>query len=225
MTVGQTPIDTDQERRSRSPGQFAPRVKKPKLTDPRLIVGTLLVVGSVALGAWAMDEARSNEPVYVAATVLTPGTVLTSAHLSTAEVRLLEQQGLYVTPAWDFTQEYVLTQTISPGEFIPLTALQPQDDTDRRVIAIPLAISPPAEVAVGAVVDLWHSEVKAEQGSAELIAANLIVSEVPSRDGVFTVSSAGQVHVVVPQDDVAAVLSAVQHSGALALLPAPGGIR
>ena len=223
--MGQTPIDADQERRSRSPGQYAPRVKKPKLTDPRLIVGTLLVVGSVALGAWAMDEARSNEPVYVAASVLTPGTVLTPSHLNTAEVRLLEQQGLYVTPAWDFTQEYVLTQTVSQGEFIPLAALQPQDDSDRRVIAIPLAISPPAEVAVGAVVDLWQSEIKADQGSAQMVAANLVVSEVPTRDGVFTVSSAGQVHVVVPQEDVAAVLSAVQFSGTLALLPTPGGSR
>lgn len=223
--MGQTPIDTAQERRSRSPGQYAPRVKKPKLTDPRLVVGTLLVVGSVALGAWAMDEARSNEPVYVAASVLTPGTVLTPSHLNTAEVRLLEQQGLYVTPAWDFTQDYVLTQTVSQGEFIPLAALQPQDDTDRRVIAIPLAISPPAEVAVGAVVDLWQSEIKADQGSAQMVAANLVVSEVPTRDGVFTVSSAGQVHVVVPQEDVAAVLSAVQFSGTLALLPTPGGSR
>lgn len=223
--MSQTPNDSAQPHRDRSPGQYTPRIKKPKLTDPRLIVGTLLVVGSVALGAWAIDEARSNEPVYVAASVLTPGTVLTPSHLTIAEVRLLEQQDLYVTPAWDFGKEYVVTQTISKGEFIPMTALQAHDDTDRRVIAIPLAISPPAEVAVGAVVDLWQSEIKADQGSAQLIAANLIVSEVPSREGVFTVSSAGQVHVVVPQADVAAVLSAVQDSGALALLPTPGGRR
>lgn len=215
--------------RSRASNQFVPRIKRPKLTDPRLIAGTVLVLGSIGLGTWVVDAARANEPVYVAATTLTAGTELSAADLVVGQARLGEHAGVYLDPSWDLARTHVLTQTIVAGEFIPHSALAPTDSKDHRVIAIPLNMAPPAQVMVGALVDLWLT---AEADSAteiapepQLVAAHLTVSEVPSKDGVFSIGSAGQVHVVVAQEDVPAVLAAVQSPGVLALLPAPGATK
>ena len=216
--------ETGQGRASGGAGG-ALRIKKPGLKDPRLIIGTLLVVGSVAGGAWAMDQARANLPVYVAAGTLTPGTQVTQKDLAIAEVRLGDRADLYLEPGWDFTKGFVITQTINPGEFIPLTALQEQDQLGHRVISIPQSAPPAAQIVPGVLVDLWHTPKDQEGGGQPvLVAANLTVSEIPSSQGALSLSS-GQVHVVVAQADVPAVLAAAQAPGTLALLPAPGGAK
>lgn len=214
---------------TRANSQLTPRIKRPKLTDPRLIAGTVLVLGSVGLGTWVVDAARANEPVFVAATTLTAGTSLTPADLVVGQARLGEHAGAYLDPAWDFEQSYVLTQTVAEGEFIPRSALVLTDTKDHRVIAIPLSLTPPGQIKVGARVDLWlTAAADAHSDTApvpQLVAANLTVSEVPAKDGVFAIGSAGQVHVVVDQEDVRAVLAAVQSPGVLVLLPAPGAAQ
>lgn len=201
----------------------AVRMRRPKLTDPKLIIGTLLVVGSVALGSWVVQDAQASEPVYVASVTLTPGTVLGPENLRVTQARLLEHAAHYLVPTDQELATLVVTQSIAAGEFVPLSVLSPSDALEHRVIAIPLAIAPPEQVQVGAKVDLWHTD-KDEQQPPTLVAGNLIVSEVPTKESMFTVSAAGQVHVVVSQDVVPAVLAAVQRAGSLALLPSPGGM-
>ena len=76
------------------------RLTRPGWRDPRLGVGLVLIAGSVALGAWAVDASSATEPVYAARDVLMAGRPIGAAgetvrahgrYLSTSAMRALYQ--------------------------------------------------------------------------------------------------------------------------------------
>lgn len=202
---------------------LARRVRRPSWRDPRLGMGVLLVAGSVALGAWAVDDASATVEVYAARDTLTPGTALDDDALVVLEAR--PPDGTYVLAADGVPADAVVTRTVGAGELLPAAALGVAADVDVRPVVVPVGAALPTSAAPGARVDLWHAP---EPGPGEdapapaLVATDLELSEIREDDSMLG-SVAAAVEVLVPEDEVGAVLAARAAGGDLVVVPVAGG--
>lgn len=205
----------------------ARRVRRPTLRDPRLIVGILLVVASVALGSWALGQADRGEPVYAALGPLTPGEPLTMAEVEVVEARV--PAGVYLPAAGGLPADAVVTRLVGKGELVPLAAVGTLAEVDARPVGITIEGALSEAVAEGAAVDLWLTpEATGGFGAAEpppqpvLVAESLRVAAVREAEGLFAGSTGTTVEVLVPEALLPAVLAAVAGDGAITLVPGPG---
>lgn len=216
--------------RSAAPGAPALRLQRPGWKDPRLVVGVLLVAGSVALGSWSVRVARQTEPVLVAATDLPAGHVVTAADLRTVEVALGETAERYLGPAAQLDGA-VLARPVSAGELVPSALLVTETTTGLRTVAIGISGPLPADVLVGGLVDLWllpgptSGAVRGDEARAvpHVVAHGLDVTAVTTESGAFGsgLGTGTTVEVRVKEPELPQVLAALSADGTLALVAAP----
>lgn len=211
------------------PAPVARRVRRPSLRDPRLAVGLLLVIGSVALGSWALADADRGEPVYAARGVLTPGESLTADVLTVVEARL-PSDGVYLGADQPLPEGAVVTRLVGEGELVPVAAVGTGRDVDVRPLGIPVSGVVSSGVVDGALVDLWLTlpaatalgEVVSPPAPA-LVAGGLRVAGVRTSDAILGGASGTTVEVLVPESELPAVLAALATDGVVTLVPVPGG--
>jgi len=75
------------------PGPTPRRIRPPRWLDLRLVLGVLLVLGSVLLGARVVAAADATVPVWAATGDLAAGTELTAGDLRAVDVRLGDSAG------------------------------------------------------------------------------------------------------------------------------------
>ncbi|WP_199423523.1 hypothetical protein [Actinotalea solisilvae] len=220
----------------------APRLRRPGWRDPRLLVGLVLVAGSVALGGWAVGAAARTVPVYVAVGSLVPGQALDEASLAVREVRLDASTDAYLSAADPLPAGLVVQRTVADGELVPRSALGEVDALEVRPVAVPVEGVLPSGLVAGAVVDLWFvpevgasptatATTGATSGSPDdpaappqpvALAEALTVAEVGEADGAFAVGGTTTVHVLVPLDRLTTVLAATAAEGELQVVVVPG---
>src|SRR3954471_7193921 len=110
-----------------APGPVPRRVRPPRWLDLRLVLGVLLVLGSVLLGARVVFAADATVPVWAAAGDLAAGTVLTADDLVAVDVRLDDAADAYLattaTPGGR-----TLSRAVSAGELLPRSTLIEPDE-------------------------------------------------------------------------------------------------
>lgn len=134
----------------------AARVGTPRWLDLRLMVGVLLVLGSVAVGARVVGAADDTVPVLVAAEDLTVDRPLTAGLVQTRQVLL--EDGLARYLSGDVPEGYVMVRPVAAGELVPRSAVAPADEVaeDLRYVTVALpAAELPAGLRPGRVVDVW----------------------------------------------------------------------
>lgn len=142
------------------PSPPAARLRSPRWLDGRLVVGVLLVLLSVVLGANVVARADRSVQVYAlqAETDLAEGSVLTDQDLRLAKVRLFDgaDQARYFLAAEPPTGR-VLLRGLTPGELVPRAAAVPPDGLDpRRRVTIPAQrLHVPDGLAVGDLIDVF----------------------------------------------------------------------
>ncbi|WP_062528746.1 SAF domain-containing protein [Demequina rhizosphaerae] len=189
----------------------AARLRPPGWRDPRLVVGVLLIVIAVVGVAAALRAADRTMPVYAAADALAPGTVLDESNLLIAHVRVGD--GYLAAPA-DAPFGRVLTRAVGDGELVPASAVATREDFDGRPVAV-IASAPVADgVEAGAVVDVW---VTPEDGSSTRVGEALAVAAVERDEGSFGLGGE-TVYVVVPGDEVGALLDALAAAAEVAVV-------
>ncbi|MCK6212050.1 hypothetical protein KZX45_16020 [Georgenia sp. EYE_87] len=206
----------------------ARRLRRPTWRDPRLGVGVLLVAAAVALGTWAVRDAAATVQVYAAGEALTPGDPVEADVLSVREVRLGEDEGLYHLVADGVPDGAVVTRTVGAGELVPRSAVGDAASVDLRPVVVPLGLAVPADLAAGAVVDLWLAppapiggvgQSAAAAPEPALLAAELVVAEVVEDDSVLSGATGTSVELLVPRLDLPDVLAAVSTDGQLVAVP------
>lgn len=208
--------------------EHAPRLRKPSIRDPKLIIGVLLIALSVMVGSWAVNDAKGLSVAYVAVKPLIPGQPFTSEDVKAVELNLAGQSGRYLSAALEQGETAIALRAIGENEIIPLDAITSQANSDTRIVALPISEDLSQSIIVGSQVDLWHipkSGLVDGGSEPKEVARGLYVSEVPGSEGAFSVGSGKIVHVVVPTTQVSAVLSAVKEEGSLTLLSIPGGLK
>lgn len=143
---------------SDTPGSpTASRLATPGWLDGRLVLGVLLVLVSVVVGARVLSAADRSTLVYAVTKDLTAGSVLEAEDLQQVRVRLFDNAEQYIAVGGTPLSGYVVRRAISTGELLPRDALSvPQKDVDYRLVTVPVQNGHfPAQLGRDQQVDIW----------------------------------------------------------------------
>jgi len=210
-------------------GMTAPRLRRPSWRDPRLLIGLVLLLTSVALGARVVALADHTEPVYAARDTLPTGTPLTVDVLKVVRVRLAGTGAAYLDAARPLPSGQVLTRAVGSGEIVPLSSIASADRLLSRPVSLPIDGEPPAGLAVGGLVDVWASAKRRDAvgggyAEPERIARTVEVFNVRTPGTGLSASRTGSVEVLLPAEGLAPVLDALANQARVVVLPVPGSV-
>jgi hypothetical protein len=191
-------------------------VRTPRWLDLRLVLGVLLVLGSVLLGARVVAGADRTVPVWSAAGDLAAGTVLTPGDLVRVDVRLGDAAGAYLSTSTQ-PQGRTLSRAVRRGELLPRAALDGAPAQVQLALPVQAGYVPPG-LGRGSRVDVYAlpgggGSAAAPTGAPGVVAVvrDATVQAVSGRaQGVLsTPTTTVQVVVSVPTAEAPGVLGAV----------------
>jgi hypothetical protein len=202
-----------------APGPVPRRVRPPRWLDLRLLLGVLLVLGSVLIGARVVTAADATVPVWSATGDLAAGTVLTDGDLAAVQVRLDDVAGQYLATSTQ-PDGRVLGRAVRAGELLPRSALEETAGQVQLALPVQAGYVPPS-LARGQLIDVYAVADPAVGASAQTGGdVHLVVSAAPVQavtgrgDGVLSASTTTvQVVVAVAAEDAATVLGAIGGRG------------
>ena len=206
------------------PSPRASRLRAPSWLDRRLVLGLLLVLTSVVVGARVLSGADTSVPVYAATRDLAAGTALVDGDLRVARVRLFGSGDRYVSADGPKPAGYVLLRPVGADELLPRLAVTGEAAaTPVRLVTLPVRRHHlPPGLGHGDLVDVYLSPgTKAAPATPALVLARVTVDSVSDRGG-SRLAAGDETGVVlrVPLSSVAAVVAAGQ-SGAIDLVRVP----
>jgi hypothetical protein len=191
------------------------RVRPPRWLDLRLVLGVLLVLGSVLLGARVVSAADATVAVWAVAGDLAEGTQLTADDLVPVDVRLDETAGAYLSTSTR-PEGRTLSRAVQAGELLPRSALEQAGELVQVALPVQAGYVPPGLergqlVDVYALADPAAGATAEADGSVALVVAEAPVQALSGRsEGVLsTPTTTVQVVVAVAADEADDVLAAI----------------
>lgn len=138
----------------------ASRLVRPGWLDTRLVLGVLMVLVSVVVGARLLAGADRSQSVWVAARDLPAGARLAPGDVRPGEVRLFDNGERYLAAAGDPPVGYLLARGAGADELLARDSLVlPEDARDPlREVSVPVdARHLPADLAAGELVDVYFT--------------------------------------------------------------------
>lgn len=175
------------------------RLSAPSWLDLRLVLGVILVLASILIGAKVVSSANRTYPRIAAQHDLAAGTVLTADDVTIARVQLPDHgAGVYVSRLQDAVGKQ-LSRPVSAGELVPAGALA--GVVAQTTVTIPLATAAAPELHKGQRIELW---VSTSSCPALVLLPDVAVQGVHSDpDGAFGSGSGGQDVVISVAPEVA----------------------
>lgn len=190
----------------------ATRLPVARWRDPRLVLGVLIVAGSVLLGSWLMAAADDTVAVWGVREDVPAGARIEAGHLEQRQVRFADGSPDRYVRATSSVIGSVLARAVGPGELLPATAIA--RTTAAAGVRLPLTVDRgdlPAMVRPGAVVDVWVAPRDPAPGGtrARRVLQDVTVIDVPASGDALAPTTVSTVLLAVSEDaDVAAVLGA-----------------
>jgi hypothetical protein len=237
---------------SETPGSpRASRLAAPGWLDGRLVLGVLLVLVSVVVGARVLSSADRSTLVYAVNKDLTAGSVLQADDLAAVRVRLFDNADEYVSAGAQPPTGYVVRRALGDGELLPLSALsRPEQDVDFRLVTVAVDSGHlPPGLRDDQQVDVWvtpdldgaQDDTEAAEGQdaapaapattqqlelrgAQLVLQGVTVSQVDREGGGFGGSNSIPVELQVRPSEVAALVSAMS-LGTIDLVRVPRAVE
>lgn len=197
----------------------ATRLQRPRLLDPRLLIGIALVVASVVGVTTLLVRSDRTVAVYQAVEPLIPGTRIEAESLNVVQVRLDGVQSQYFMEGSSPVGSLVST-LVGPGDLVPRAAVTAATESRLRPVPISVDRMVAAVIGAGDQVDLWWQA--PEDPAPELIAPGAIVWHSPGETGTLGAATV-TVYVMVDVDTVPEVLAASDGEGSLNVIPLLGG--
>ena len=190
--------------------------------DPRLLIGLVLVIGSVAGVVAIVSTADETVQVYSANSSLTPGDRISLADLDTSNVRLAGVGSLYLLPGDVPDGGFVVTRAIDEGELIPVSAVGSVSGLRLTSLVLNVSGALAASIESGSTVDVWSSREVANGkfGLPGVIVAGATVVRLVQSETIMAGGESVAVEVLVPKARIARVLEAVSNSDAMSIVPA-----
>lgn len=188
----------------------AARLKRPSWKDPRLLVGMLLVLVSVAGVIFLVGSADRTTEVYAARDGIAVGERLTPENVVRAKVRLGDTEQHYVTVEAGLPQDVVAVQRIAKDQLVPRASLGEVDRLDRKPVALNIEQTLPSQAVAGARVDVWVAQPDAKNGFSEpkLILPGAEIAEVTTGSTALGSSKTTVLMVLVEDKQMPALLGA-----------------
>jgi hypothetical protein len=197
------------------PGPTPRRVRPPRWLDLRLVLGVLLVLASVLLGARIVSAADATVPVWAVTGDLAAGTELTVDDLVAVDVRLDHAADAYLSTATR-PEGRTLVRAVREGELLPRTALEERVELVQLALPVQSGYVPPGLergqlVDVYAVADPAAGATSVADGRVTLVVRQAPVQAISGRSegALSTPTTAVQVVVAVAARDAADVLAAI----------------
>ena len=133
----------------------AARLRAPSWRDPRLLVGLLLVLTSVLLGARVVAAASSTTPVWAAARTLVPGEEVTAEDLRRVDVHVDGGVGAALPAGAPRPGGAGGRRAGVAGARGPQSSLGAAADLATRPVGLPVSGPVPSGLVAGALVDVW----------------------------------------------------------------------
>ena len=211
------------------PKPTAARLRKPSWRDSRLVVGVVLVLLSMAIGAKVIASADDTVPMYAAAASLVPGQPVTQRDVKRVDVQLGADRSKYVAADHDIASGTFALRDIRPGELLPRSALGTKADINLKPVSVPVDGGGAAQLAAGSIVDVWVNA-KDPSSAAEkfgnpvktLEAAPVVRTPDTSGGGLGGASGTTAVQIMVPEASVQALIAAIDQGAKITLVPVPG---
>ena len=214
MTAVRTPAPVVPSSEAR-PGPTPRRVRTPRWLDLRLLLGVLLVLGSVLLGARVVGAADATVPVWAVTGDLAAGTEIHAGDLRAVDVRLGDAADAYLSTSTR-PEGRTLARAVRTGELLPRAALDEATELVQLALPVQSGYVPPGlqrgqVVDVYAVADPAAGASGVADGSVTLVVRKAPVQAISGRsEGVLsTPTTAIQVVIAVAADDAADVLAAI----------------
>jgi hypothetical protein len=197
------------------PGPTPRRVRPPRWLDLRLVLGVLLVLGSVLLGGRVVSSADATVPVWAVTGDLAAGTRLEASDLRAVDVRLGDASDAYLSTSTR-PEGRTLGRAVREGELLPRAALDATTELVQLALPVQSGYVPPGlergqVVDVYAVADPAAGATGVADGSVTPVVRKAPVAAISGRSqGVLsTPTTAIQVVVSVAADDAPDVLAAI----------------
>lgn len=133
----------------------APRLSKPSWKDPRLLIGILLVLASVAGVVALVGSAGRTMPMYIAKDDLVVGQRITPDSFAIVQVQLGEVDSKYLKAHDALADNAVAVRMVPKGELVAQSSIGTTDALDRKPVSVTIDEPLPKEVLAGAYVDVW----------------------------------------------------------------------
>lgn len=172
--------------------------------DPRLWLGVLLVVGSVAAGARLFAAMDQSVSVWAVQEEMAAGDTVTADDLQAHRIRFVDEVDLdrYLLVQDDLPADLTLQRDIGSGELLPRAALGSAEGSG--LVQLPLVLAAqkvPPGVGAGDRVDVWVTG--DDRGRAKLVLGDVVVIEAPVAEGGFGGAVERQLVLGVPGDEQA----------------------
>jgi len=190
--------------------------------DPRLVIGLVLVAGSVAGVVGVVSAADETVEVLAARDALAPGDRVDAADLVTRNVRLDSAAGLYLGPDDVPSAGVVVTRSVAEGELVPASAIGSVDGLRLTSVVLDVGGSLAASIGPSTLVDVWAAQ-EADAGNFAppvVIVSGATVVRLVEAESIVAGDRTTAIEVLVPKARVARVLAAVANSDALSIVPA-----
>lgn len=188
------------------------RLSLSRWRDPRLVLGLLIVAGSVLLGSWALAAADDTVTRWGVRVALPAGVRIEAEDLERREVRFADGASDPYLPITADVVGRVVSRSVGVGELLPAAVVAATTASSR--LQLPLTVDQtgiPGAVRRGSVVDVWLAprDPHPDGTRARRVLREVVVLEVPDPADPLAPTSVQSVVVAVDErDDVAAVLGA-----------------
>jgi hypothetical protein len=198
------------------------RTTRRRTLDPRLLIGVLLVVASIAGVVGIVAANDDGVEVYAAPRLLTAGSAVSASDLELRRVSLGADLRSYL-PAGSLPDEgVVVSRTVGAGELVPRSAVGDERGSDMTTIVVSLTSPLGGGVRAGDILDVWSSPKQegGRFGAPAVISSDAQLMHVLADEGFAARGSGARVELLVLRRDVARILDALANGDALAVVPA-----
>jgi hypothetical protein len=203
----------------------AARLKRPSWRDPRLLMGILLVLVSVAGVVFLVNSADRTTEVYAARDGIGVGEALTAENVVRAKVRLGETEQHYIPVESGLPEGMVAVQRIAKDQLVPRASLGEVDQLDRKPVALTIDETLPSQAVEGARVDVWVAQPDAKNGYSEpkLLLSGAEIAEVTAGSTALGSTKTTVLMVLVEDSQMPALLGAQANEAKISVVWNPGG--
>jgi hypothetical protein len=167
---------------SELPEPSATRLKSPSWLDGRLVIGVVLVLLSVVVGAKIIASSQRYDVMWAATRDIAPGTTLIKADLVQVDVRFKDHGAVYISAAGASPVGRVTVSPLANGQLIPLAAVPSTPPPAVRLVTIPVERlhMPRGNDLHGVQVDLYVTPKTLSgdvQAKPQLVLANVTIAD------------------------------------------------
>jgi len=204
----------------------AARISKPSWKDPRLLIGILLVLVSVAGVVALVGSADKTTQVYAAREEIVVGQLVTTEDLSVVKVRLDEVEAGYITVEDGLSPGKVALQRVAKNQLLPRESLGTVDALNRKPVAISMDEELPAQAGAGARVDVWVAMPGSSSayGDPQLLLPGAEIAQIIPGSATLGASRSTTVLVLVTDEQMPKLLGAQANKAKVSVVWNPAGL-